>query len=193
MEDFTASIFRVTGSVQLDAYVSWRKVSSISSFCSCDCLTLKHVFPPYYNSTFLRTEHYYLLRCHLLTPWSKILLEKITVPQLVKKFPHILWNPKVHYRIHKCLPPVPILRQINPVHAPHPIFWRSILKLSFHLHLVFKVVSFPQGSPPKPCMHLSSPPYMLHASPISFNHCMAQKPKMPSFDFLGYSLQESLL
>jgi hypothetical protein len=28
-----------------------------------------------------------------------------------------------------------------------------------------KLVSSPQDSPPKPCIHLSSPPYVLHAQP----------------------------
>jgi hypothetical protein len=33
---------------------------------------------------------------------------------------------------------------------------------------VFQLVSFPQDSPPKPCIHLFSTPYVLHAPPISF-------------------------
>ena len=37
---------------------------------------------------------------YLLTPWCRVLLEKLNGFQLVKKFP-ISRNPKVHYRTHK--------------------------------------------------------------------------------------------
>ena len=67
--------------------------------------------------------------------------------------PRILWNPNVHYGIHKCSPPVPVLSQLDPTS------WRSILILSSH-----QILGLPSGLCPSG-FHTKTL-YTPHLSPI---------------------------
>ena len=52
-----------------------------------------------------------------LTPRSTAVIEKLTVPQLAKKFPAFYGVSNVHYRISNSPPLIPVLNHINPPHA----------------------------------------------------------------------------
>ena len=87
----------------------------------------------------------------------------------IQEIPRILRNPKAHYRIHKCPPPVPILTHLDPVHTLNiplpedPSYYYPTIYILFS-----QVFSSPQVSPPKLCMRFSSPTYALHSPPIPF-------------------------
>ena len=59
------------------------------------------------------------LLAYLLTPWSRVLLEKLTGFQLVKKFPAFYGTRRFITAFTSARHLSPILSQFDPVHTPH--------------------------------------------------------------------------
>jgi hypothetical protein len=66
-----------------------------------------------------------------------------------QKIPRILWNPQVHYRIHKCLPPVLIVSQINPIHTSSLHFFKIHFNIIISFKLGLSSSHFPSNLPTK--------------------------------------------
>ena len=105
---------------------------------------------------------------YLLTPWCRVLLEKLTGLQPAKKFP-------AFHRTRRFITALTSLRHLSLSWAspnqsiyPHPTSWRSILILSTHLRLGLHSGLLPSGFPSKTLYTPSPHPYAPHAQPISF-------------------------
>ena len=103
-----------------------------------------------------------------------------------QEIPCILWNPKYHYCIHNCLPPVRILSQLDLVHTPTSHF------LKIHLNVILPSMpgslkwslslKFPHPNTvclSSPLLHMCYVPRLSHASQFYHPNNTGSSPELP--------------
>ena len=104
---------------------------------------------------------------YIRTAWCRVILEKLTGLQLVKKFP-------AFHGTRRFITALTSVRHLflywaSPIQSiyPHTTSWRSIIILSTHLSLDLPNGLLISGFPTKTLYTPSPHPYVPHAQPIS--------------------------
>ena len=95
---------------------------------------------------------------YLLIPWSRVLLEKVTGSQPVKKFPTFYGTQRFITEFTSAGPLSLYWATSIQSIPPHLTSWRPILILSSDLLLGLPSDLLTQISPPQPCIHLYTSP-----------------------------------
>jgi hypothetical protein len=98
---------------------------------------------------------------------KRFLLEKLIITRLVKNSPPFMELCKVHYRVHKTPPLVPILSQMHLDHNFTPYSPRIQFNINLHLRLNHPSGLFPSSFPTKTLYAFIISPCVLNVSPIS--------------------------
>jgi len=108
------------------------------------------------------------LLTNFITPWSRVLLQKLIGSQLVKKFPTFYGTRRFTTAFTSSRHLSLSWTSSTQSMSPFPTSWRFSLVLSFQLVLGLPSGLFPSGFPTKTLYMPLLSPCTLHAPPISF-------------------------